>query len=128
MVATGLGSLHHRHPLVVVAEEGQVQVRTAAVGLSTDGQLTQQPTHSLRVAAILGIHDGVFEPAGRGPQFSTLQTKPLITLLLLTAPVGLATLVLWVLLLFQTSGYIILKSCTLSFNYTLSSLLHPDQA
>lgn len=61
VVSTGLRSLHHRHPLVIITEEGEVEVRTAAVGLSADGQLTQQPTHRLGVPAIFGIHYGVFE-------------------------------------------------------------------
>lgn len=64
VVATRLGSLHHRHPLIVVAEEGEVQVRAAAVGLGTDGQLAQQPPHSLRVSAVLGVDDSVFESGG----------------------------------------------------------------
>lgn len=64
MVPTRLGSLHHRHPLVVVAEEGEVQVGAAAVGLGADGQLAQQPPHRLGVAAVLGVHDGVFESGG----------------------------------------------------------------
>ena len=61
MVSAGLGSLHHRHPLVIITEEGEVEVRTAAVGLGTDGQLTQQPTHRLGVPAIFGIDYSVFE-------------------------------------------------------------------
>lgn len=64
VVATRLGSLHHRHPLIVIAEEGEVQVRAAAVGLGTDGQLAQQPPHSLRVSAVLGVDDSVFESGG----------------------------------------------------------------
>lgn len=64
MVPTRLGSLHHRHPLVVVAEEGQVKVGAAAVGLGADGQLAQQPPHRLRVAAVLGVDDGVLESGG----------------------------------------------------------------
>lgn len=62
VVSAGLGPLHHRHPLVVVAEERQVQVGAAAVGLRADGQLAQQATHRLRVPAVLGVDDGVFEP------------------------------------------------------------------
>ena len=61
VVSAGLGSLHHRHPLVVVAEQGEVQVGTTRVGLGADGQLGQQPLHSLRVAAKLGVDDGLFE-------------------------------------------------------------------
>lgn len=64
VVSAGLGPLHHRHPLVVVAEERQVQVGAAAVGLGADGQLAQQATHRLRVPPVLGVDDGVFEPAG----------------------------------------------------------------
>lgn len=76
MVATRLGPLHHRHPLIVVAEEGEVQVRTAAVRLGADGQLAQQPTHSLRVPAVLGVHNSVFESAGHIKQFSPPPTPP----------------------------------------------------
>lgn len=61
VVSAGLGSLHHRHPLIIITEEGEVEVRTAAVGLGADGELTQQPTHRLGVPAIFGIHYGVFE-------------------------------------------------------------------
>lgn len=64
MVATRLGSFHHRHPLIVIAEEGEVQVRAAAVRLGADGQLAEQPTHRLCVAAILGVHNSVFESGG----------------------------------------------------------------
>lgn len=62
VISTGLGPLHHRHPLVVVAEERQVQIGAAAVRLGADGQLTEQPTYGFRVAAIFGVHYGVFEP------------------------------------------------------------------
>lgn len=65
VVAAGLGSLHDRHPLVVVAEEGEVEVGAAAVRLGADGQLAQQAAHRLRVPAVLGVHDGVFEPGGQ---------------------------------------------------------------
>lgn len=61
VVSAGLGSLHHRHPLVVVAEEREVEVRAAAVRLGADGQLTQQPPHRLRVPSVFSVHDGVFE-------------------------------------------------------------------
>lgn len=61
MVSAGLGPLHNRHPLVIIAEEGEVEIRAAAVGLSTDGQLTQQPTHRLCMAAIFSVHYGVLE-------------------------------------------------------------------
>lgn len=64
MVTTRLGSFHDRHPLVVIAEEGEVQVGAAAVGLGTDGQLAEQPAHSLRVSAVLGVHNSVFESGG----------------------------------------------------------------
>lgn len=37
VVSTGLWPLHYGHPLVIIAEEGEVEVRTAAVGLGTDG-------------------------------------------------------------------------------------------
>lgn len=66
VVSTCFGPLHHRYPLVVVAEERKIEVGAAAVGLSTNGQLSQQPPHSLSVTAILCIHDGVFEPDQEG--------------------------------------------------------------
>lgn len=61
VVSAGLGSLHHRHPLVIITEEGEVKVRTAAVGLGADRQLAQQPTYRLGVASVFGVHYGVFE-------------------------------------------------------------------
>lgn len=64
VVAARLGPLHDRHPLVVVAEEGEVEVGAAAVRLGADGQLAQQAAHRLRVPAVLGVDDGVFEPGG----------------------------------------------------------------
>lgn len=61
MVSTGLGPLHHRHPLVVVAEEREVEVRAAAVGLSADGKLAEQPPHRLSVAAVFGVDYSVLK-------------------------------------------------------------------
>lgn len=61
VVSAGLGPLHYWHPLVIITEEGEVEVGTAAVGLGADRQLTQQPTHCLRVPAVFGVHYGVFE-------------------------------------------------------------------
>lgn len=61
VVSTGLGPLHHRHPLVIVTEEGEVEVRAAAVGLGANRQLAQQPAHRLGVAAVFRVHNGVFE-------------------------------------------------------------------
>lgn len=62
MISTSLRSLHDRHPLVIVAEERQVKVGATAVRLGTDGELTQQPAHCLRVPSILGIYNSVFKP------------------------------------------------------------------
>lgn len=62
VVATRLGPLHDGHPLVIVAEERQVEVGAAAVGLGADGELAQQPAHSLGVPSILGVHNSVFKP------------------------------------------------------------------
>lgn len=78
MIATGLRPFHDRHPLVIVAEEGKIQIRAAAVGLSTDGQLTKKPPDRLCVPSVFGIHDGVFEPRHKqnGPQIMcTVQAK-----------------------------------------------------
>lgn len=61
MVSTGLGPLHHRHPLVVVAEEREVEVRAAAVGLGADGKLAEQPPHRLSVAAVFGVDYSVLK-------------------------------------------------------------------
>jgi len=66
VISAALGPLHHRHPLVVVAEEGEVEVRAAAVRLGADGQLTKQPPHRLRVPAVFGVHYGVLEPEAQG--------------------------------------------------------------
>lgn len=62
VIAAGLRTLHDGHPLVVVTKEGEVQIRAAAVRLSANGQLSQQSPDGLRVATILGVHDGVFKP------------------------------------------------------------------
>lgn len=62
MIATGLWPFHDRHPLVIIAEEGEVQIRAAAVGLSTDGQLPEKPSDCLCVPSVFGIHNGVFKP------------------------------------------------------------------
>lgn len=61
VVSAGLRPLHNWHPLVIIAEEGEVEVRAAAVGLCADGQLTQQPTHRFGMAAIFGIHNSVLK-------------------------------------------------------------------
>lgn len=70
MIAAGLGTLHDRHPLVVIAEKGEVEVGAAAVGLGADGELAQQPPHSLRVPSVLGVHNSVFEPAAEQEGFT----------------------------------------------------------
>lgn len=62
MISTSLGSLHDRHPLVIVAEERQIEVGAPAVRLSTDGELTQQTAHCLCMPSILGIYNSVFKP------------------------------------------------------------------
>lgn len=62
VVSTSLGPLHDRHPLVIVAEEGQVEVGAAAVRLGADGELAEQPAHGLGVPSVLGIHNSVFKP------------------------------------------------------------------
>ena len=62
VVSTGFGALHDGYPFVIVAEEGEVQVGAAAVGLGTDGQLAQQTPNSLHVTAILSVHYGVLKP------------------------------------------------------------------
>lgn len=64
MVPTRLGALHDRHPLVVITEEGEVEVGAATVGLSADGKLPQQPPHGFRVPTVLCIHNGVLESEG----------------------------------------------------------------
>lgn len=61
VIATGFGALHDRHPLVIIAEEGEVEVGTAAVRLSADWELAKQSPHSLCVPTILGIHNSVLE-------------------------------------------------------------------
>lgn len=66
VVSTCFGPLHHRYPLVVVAEERKIEVGAAAVGLSTNWQLSQQPPHRLSVTAVLCINYGVFEPDHEG--------------------------------------------------------------
>lgn len=62
VVATRLGPLHDGHPLVIVAEERQVEVGAAAVGLGADGELAQQPAHCLGVPSVLGVYNSVFKP------------------------------------------------------------------
>lgn len=62
VITAGLGPLHDRHPLVIIAEKGEVEVRAATVRLGTDWELAQQPPHGLCVSSILGIHNSVFEP------------------------------------------------------------------
>lgn len=66
VVSTCFGPFHHRYPLVVVAEERKIEVGAAAVGLSTNWQLSQQPPHRLSVTAVLCINYGVFEPDHEG--------------------------------------------------------------
>lgn len=61
VVTAGFGPFHDRDPLVVVAEEREVQVRAAAVGLGADWQLAEQTAHRLRVPAVLCVHYGVLE-------------------------------------------------------------------
>ncbi len=50
VVATCLWTFHYGHPLVIVAEEGQVEIRTAAVRLRRDGQLCQESLHCFSVS------------------------------------------------------------------------------
>ena len=63
VVAARLRTLHHRHPLVVVAEQRQVEVRTAAVRLRADRQLSEQPLRRLRPSAVTRRHDRLLEAA-----------------------------------------------------------------
>ena len=80
MVSASLGSLHDRHPLVVVAKERQVKVRAAAVGLGADGELAQQPANGLRVSSVLGVDDSVFKPEikHRGGRLCQWRTSSLV--------------------------------------------------
>lgn len=73
MITAGLGPLHDRHPLVIIAEKGEVEVGAATVRLGADGELAQQPPHGLRMPSVLGIHNSVFEPAAN--QNQVLLTK-----------------------------------------------------
>ena len=57
-----LGPLHDGHPLVIVAEERQVEVGATTVRLGADGELAQQSAHGLRVTPILGVYNRVFKP------------------------------------------------------------------
>ena len=41
LFATRLGPLHDRDPLLVVTEEGEIEVRRSCVRLRTDGQLRE---------------------------------------------------------------------------------------
>lgn len=83
VISAGLGPLHHRHPLVIITEEGEVEVRTAAVGLGADGQLTQQPPYRLGVPAVFGVDYGVLESeeqrdggeGGRGFQHNNIKEQ-----------------------------------------------------
>ncbi len=61
MIATGLWPFHDWHPLVIIAKEGEIQIRAAAVGLSTDGQLPEKPPDRLCVPSVFGIHNRVFK-------------------------------------------------------------------
>lgn len=62
MVGTALGALHDRDPLVVVGEEGEVEVRGGGEGLGGDGQLTQEALGGFCHASATRIDEGLFEP------------------------------------------------------------------
>lgn len=60
-VSHSLGPLQSRHPLVIVAEEGQVQVGAVGMALGADGELAQQSPGRLCLSSIPGIGDGLLE-------------------------------------------------------------------
>ena len=57
MLSAGLGTLHDADPFLVVAEQGEVQVWRAGVGLGRDRQLGEDPFPGLGLAAIFGRDD-----------------------------------------------------------------------
>jgi len=63
MIAACFGPFHGGDPLVIVAEQWQVEERTGAVGLGTDWQLCQHPPHRLSATPIPCTGDRVLEPA-----------------------------------------------------------------
>ena len=62
VIRTRLGPLHHRDPLLVVAEEREIEVRGARVGLGADGQVGEDSLPGLVQAPVLGTDDGLLEP------------------------------------------------------------------
>lgn len=61
VLSTRLRPLHHRHQLVVVAEQTKVQIRRTTVALRTDRQLGQNPFRRLCSSSTPGTHDRLLE-------------------------------------------------------------------
>merc|ERR1719228_1211040 len=62
MFSTSLGSLHNRHPLVIVGEEGQVEEGGGGERLSRDWKLSKNSFPCLIGSTIFCTNNGLLEP------------------------------------------------------------------
>src|SRR5262249_41230735 len=61
MDTTSYWPLQHRHPLIVITEQGEIQIGARAVRLGADGQLGKHAPNRLRVAPESRAHYRLFE-------------------------------------------------------------------
>ena len=62
MLTACLGSLHHRHPLVIIGEQRQVEEWRRRIGLGGDRKLSQHSLASFIGPTILGTDNGLLKP------------------------------------------------------------------